>query len=549
MPTHDIIVIGASAGGVEALKKLVASLPSDLPAAIFIVVHVSAQHKSFLPDILNRCGSLPVAHAKDGELIEHGRIYVAPPDHHLLVKPSYIRLVQGPKENRCRPAVDPLFRTAAKAYKSRVVGVVLSGTLDDGTAGLIDVKKLGGVAVVQDPDDALFSGMPKSAIQHVDVDYILPLVSIAPILVHLAYEPIATQGALNMSNDGELEMEPDIVELDGAGLRSKELPGKSANLSCPDCGGNLFQLQERNFLQFRCRVGHSFSAASLQAAQAQVQEEALWAAIRSLEERAELMSKMATDARSSNRIKSAKLFEAQAIEAQQRSDFIRQALFMGQLPATATETANNQEPNNGTQQELTADKVVVLAAGDGGISALSQILVALPVNFPAAIIVVQQLDTQSNSSSMASALSSSMTLPLKLAQEGEPLRAGMIYFAPPNEHLLVTANRTICLSQAAFVDFARPSADLLFQSVAASFKQRAYAVVLSGTGNNGALGVQAIHKMGGKVIAQDENTSDFFDMPSAAIATGTVDFVLPVNEIAASVVNLVNNQQQKLSEI
>ncbi|GAA6619050.1 chemotaxis protein CheB [Scytonema sp. NUACC26] len=536
---HDIIVVGASAGGVEALTKLVALLPSDLPAAIFIVVHVSAQHKSFLPDILKRRSLLPVAHAKDGEPIEHGRIYVAPPDYHLLVKRGYIRLVMGPKENRCRPAVDPLFRTAAKAYKSRVVGVVLSGALDDGTAGLIDVKKLGGVAVVQNPDDALFSGMPNSAIQHVDVDRILPLVSIAPVLVHLAYEPITTQGSLNMSNESELEMEPDIVELDGVGLRSNKQIGKSANLSCPDCGGSLFQLQERNFLQFRCRVGHSFSAANLQAAQAQVQEEALWAAIRSLEERAELMLNMAANARSSNRTQSAKLFEAQAIEAQQRSDLIRQALFMGQLPAKVTETTTNPVPNKETQQELVADKVVVLVAGDGGISSLSEILVALPLNFPAAIIIVQHLDSQSNSSLIADALSYSVALPLKLAQEGEPLQPSIIYFAPPNEHLFVTPNSTFCLSQATFVNFDRPSADLLFQSVAATFKQRAYAVILSGTGNDGALGVQAIHQMGGKVITSDESTSDFFDMPSAAIATGTVDFVLPVNEIASSLLNLV----------
>ncbi|NMG18175.1 chemotaxis protein CheB [Brasilonema bromeliae] len=539
MPGHDIIVIGASAGGVEALKELVAPLPKDLRAAIFIVVHIFAQSKSFLPDILSRCGSLRATHAKDAEAIEHGHIYVAPPDYHLLVKRGYIRVVQGPKENRSRPAVDPLFRTAAKAYKSRVVGVVLSGTLDDGTAGLIDIKKLGGVAVVQNPDDALFSGMPNNAIEHVDVDYILPVVSIAPLLVHLACEPIPDQGALNMSNEDELEMEPDIVEVDGAGLRNKGLPGISAGLGCPDCGGVLFQLQERNLLQFRCRVGHAFSAASLQAAQAQVQEEALWAAIRSLEERAELMSNMATDARSKNRTKSANLFEAQAQEAQQRSDFIRQALFMGQLPVGATGTAINQVPNKGTEQELTADKVVVLAAGDGGISALSQILVALPVNFPAAIIVVQHLDTQSDPSLMAIALTDSITLPLKLAQEGERLRAGTIYFAPPNEHLFVTPNGTVCLSQAVLVDFVRPSADLLLESVAASFKHRAIAVVLSGTGNDGALGVQAIHQMGGKVITSDDSTSEFFDMPDAAIATGTVDFVLPVNEIASSLLNLV----------
>lgn len=540
MPGHDIIVVGASAGGVEALTQLVQGLPKALPAAIFIVIHFPAQGKSILPDILSRCGPLPAVHAKDSEAIMHGRIYVAPPDHHLLVKRGYIRLVQGPKENGARPAVDPLFRTAARAYGPQVVGVVLSGTLDDGTAGLIDVKRQGGVAVVQNPDDALFCGMPRSAIQHVDVDYILPLSKIAPLLVHLAHESVVEKGAKIMSND-EIEMEPDIVELDGAALRSRGKPGTASGFMCPDCGGSLFQMHERNLLQYRCRVGHAWSGENLLVGQSQAQEEALWAAIRSLEERAELMRQMATSARQRNHTMSAERFEVQAQEAQQRSDLIRQALFQNQLPATAEPGPTNQVSNQG-QTLSAAFNVVVLVASAGGLSALSQILRALPLNFPAAIIVVQHLDIQSEPSLITDALSRPTTLPLKHAQEG-PLRPGMVYIAPPNEHLLVTPKGTLCLSQAVLVDFARPSADLLFQSVAASFKDRAIAVVLTGTGNDGSLGVQGIHKMGGKVIAQDENTSEFFDMPSAAIATGTVDFVLPLNEIASALMNLVMTEK------
>lgn len=537
MPGHDIIVIGASAGGVEALTQLVAGLPPDLPAAIFIVIHFPAQGRSILPDILSREGPLRATHAKDGEVIEHGRIYVAPPDYHLLVKQGYIRLVQGPKENGVRPAVDPLFRTAAKAYSSRVVGVVLSGMLDDGTAGLIDVKKLGGVAVVQNPDDALFSGMPKSAIEHVDVDYIMPLSSIAPVLVRLVHA-IAEEGVLIVSSESDLGMEPDIVELDGAGLRKLGHPGTTSGFTCPDCGGNLFQQHERNLLQYRCRVGHAFSSATLLAQQSSSQEEALWAAIRSLEERAELLRQMANNARQRNHTRSAERFEAQAQEALQRSDLIREALFQGQLPASVINAGTNQGTNEG-QPLSTAFNVVVLAAEAGGLKALSQILPALPLDFPAAIIVVQHLDTQSNHGWITDALSRSTTNPLLQAEEGEPLRPGLIYVAPPNSHTFVTPNGTFCLSQAALVDFARPSADLLLQSVAASFKERAIAVILSGTGSDGAIGVQAIHKMGGKVLAQAENTSEFFDMPRAAIATGVVDFVLPLNEIASTLVNLV----------
>ena len=553
MPGHDIIVVGASAGGVEALSQLVAGLPKDLPAAVFVVIHISAQSKSVLPHILSRRGKLLATHPTDGEAIAPGRIYVAPPDYHLLVKRGYIRLAQGPKENSCRPAVDPLFRTAAKAYGRRVVGVILSGTLDDGTAGLIDVKRCGGVAVVQNPDEAAFRGMPSSAIEHVEVDHILPLSSIAPLLVRLAREPVVEEGAKTMHSDNEMEMEPDVVELDGAALRSRGKPGPPSQFTCPDCGGTLFELNERNLLQFRCRTGHAFSAATLMAQQSEVQEEALWAAIRSLEERGELMHQMATKAYASNRTLSAKRYDSLALEAQQRADSIRKALFQGQLPVTVKADEIAQEAGNtelGVGNTESTDysphpnhhspfKVVVLAASVGGLKALSQILPAFPLNFPAAIIVVQHLDTESDAKVMTDAVYHPTTLPLKLAQEGELLQPGMVYIAPPEKHLLVNSNGMLCLSEALFVDFIRPSADLLFQSVAATFKERTIAVILSGTGNDGVMGVQAIHKMGGKVIAQDESTCDFFEMPNAAIQTGKVDFVLPASAIASTLFNLV----------
>lgn len=187
---NDIVVIGASAGGLEGLVQLVDGLPADLPAAIFVVVHLSAKYPSWLPHILQKCGNLPAVHAVDGAPIEFGRIYVAPPDRHLLVKPEYMRVILGPKENRFRPAIDPLFRTAAVAYGKRVVGIVLSGALNDGTAGLFEIKEQGGVAIVQEPLEALFPSMPQSAIQHVAVDHILPVADIARVLVDLAYEPV-----------------------------------------------------------------------------------------------------------------------------------------------------------------------------------------------------------------------------------------------------------------------------------------------------------------------------------------------------------------------
>ena len=200
MPGHDIIVVGASAGGVEALVALASRLLRNVPMAVFVVLHLPAQSQNLLPGILRRSGPLQAIAAVDGMAIEHECIYAAPPDYHLLIEPGHVRVVRGPKENRLRPAIDPLFRSAARAYGPRVVGVVLTGTLDDGTAGLLAVKRRGGIAVVQDPDEALYSGMPRSALGHVAVDYILPLSAIGPLLVDLAGEPATEEGAYRRAN-------------------------------------------------------------------------------------------------------------------------------------------------------------------------------------------------------------------------------------------------------------------------------------------------------------------------------------------------------------
>src|SRR6266581_2575786 len=188
MPGHDIIVIGASAGGVHALVTLVGSFPQKLSAAIFVVLHIPAESPSLLPDILRRAGSLEAVQAVDCMNIEHRFIYIAPPDHHLLIERGHVRVVSGPKEKRLRPAVDPLFRSAAQVYGPRVVGIILTGALDDGTAGLLAVKRRGGIAVVQDPEDALYPSMPRNAIEYVAVDYIVPLSQMASLLKRLVDE-------------------------------------------------------------------------------------------------------------------------------------------------------------------------------------------------------------------------------------------------------------------------------------------------------------------------------------------------------------------------
>src|SRR5215211_1730254 len=210
----DIIVVGASAGGIEALRVLAGGLPADLPASLFVVLHTSPESPAMLADILDRSGSLPALSPKDGDRIRPGTIYVAPPDRHLLIEPNLMRVTRGPKENRFRPAVDPLFRSAAQTYGPRVAGIILTGGLDDGTSGLWAVKRLGGVAVVQDPEEAFMPSMPQSALDQVEVDYTLPLAGMAPLLSRLARTSVAEQGGYEVPE--ELDIEVKIAMEDNA---------------------------------------------------------------------------------------------------------------------------------------------------------------------------------------------------------------------------------------------------------------------------------------------------------------------------------------------
>ncbi|MBC8122801.1 MAG: chemotaxis protein CheB [Gemmatimonadaceae bacterium] len=336
MPCRDIIVIGASAGGVEALSQLIGSLPADLPAALFVVLHVPTHGKSAMPKILNRSGPLLASHPKDGEAIVHGHVYVAPPDYHLLVKHDHIALVRGPRENSHRPAIDPLFRSAARAYGRRVVGVVLSGLLDDGTAGLLTIKEHGGTALVQDPDDALFTGMPRSAIENVKVDSVLSLSGLASELVRLAYEPVE-----EIDSVSDLKFETDIVQVD-LSLPNSKRPGTLSGFGCPDCGGTLWEINDGQMLRFRCRTGHAYSVDSLLAEQSDALEEALWTALRALEENAALARRLAERARARNYTRTAERFDLQVREAEQRVEAVRRLLLEGTL--TRTPPTRNEPP-------------------------------------------------------------------------------------------------------------------------------------------------------------------------------------------------------------
>ena len=323
MPTRDIIVIGASAGGVETLASLVQDLPANLAAAIFVVVHFPAYATSVLPEILSRAGQLPALHPEDDTEIQNGCIYVAPPGYHLILQPSRIRLSSGARENGHRPAIDPLFRTAAKTYRQQVIGVILSGLLDDGSAGLKVVKQCGGLAIVQDPQDAMFNGMVKSAIAHVAVDYILPVAEIAAQLV-LRSQDIVERGVLPMTD--ELE-EAKVVREDKAALERGEHSGAPSMLTCPDCGGVLWELGNGDLLRYHCHVGHVYSAESLVAEQSDAVEAALWSAMRALEEKAALARRMAEQAREQGRSLSEVRFLEQANQTSEQAKIIRHLIY------------------------------------------------------------------------------------------------------------------------------------------------------------------------------------------------------------------------------
>jgi two-component system chemotaxis response regulator CheB len=317
-----MIVIGASRGGLEALTQLMAHLPAELPASIFVVVHIPAEFPSYLSQLLDRAGALAAKEAEDGDTIEHRRVYVAPPDHHLLVQQGRVRLVRGPRENRARPAIDPLFRSAAVAYTSRVVGVVLSGMLDDGTAGLLAVKRCGGVAMVQHPDNALSPDMPRSALRHVEVDYCLPVVELGARLVRLAQQ----EATLSPPVPTDLRLEVEVMERMTDHANLEEVLGTLTPLICPECRGPLWLLQNDKLRRYRCRVGHGFTARTLLAEQERELEQALWAAVHTMEERTTILLNLAHDERAAGFDRSARTYEERAAESQIQAQAIRQFL-------------------------------------------------------------------------------------------------------------------------------------------------------------------------------------------------------------------------------
>jgi two-component system chemotaxis response regulator CheB len=313
------VVLGASAGGIEALRQLVAVLPEDFPAAVCVVLHISARGPSVLPQILGRAGALPAVQAVDGMPAEGGRIHVAPPDCHMVIEEGRLRLDNGPRINGHRPAIDTLFKSAATAYGPGAAGVVLSGVLDDGTAGLMAIKRAGGVTLVQDPDEALYDMMPRSAIEIVTPDCIAGAPELGRYLARLASTPPVDPPRIGVA------VREHLVEVD-RGSSEDPQPGGLSGFTCPDCNGAIWISEEDGIVRLACRTGHAYSLETFAASQTDRVEVALWTALRTLEERAALYRRMAARHREHGNTRTAERLALQAESAVQHAFVVRELI-------------------------------------------------------------------------------------------------------------------------------------------------------------------------------------------------------------------------------
>jgi two-component system chemotaxis response regulator CheB len=306
--TRDVVVIGASSGGLEALRSLLAALPPDIPAAFFIVIHMGSRSK--LAQVLGRYSPLPVELAESGTKFRHGRIYVASPERHLLLHEDHMLLRRGPRENHSRPAIDSLFRTAAVSLGGRVIGILLSGTLTDGTAGLNAIKRCGGVTIVQDPADSISPEMPEHALRHVDIDYVASAAEIGVLLNVLTREVAGPNPEIPL----QLRLEAAIAAQELADIKIDDLPGTPSRFTCPECHGALWEIHDGSLLRFRCHVGHAYTADEALNGRDDEIDRLLGTLLRSHQERAALTRRMSDHERSEGRGKLADQLARRAIE-------------------------------------------------------------------------------------------------------------------------------------------------------------------------------------------------------------------------------------------
>lgn len=323
MPNRDTIVIAASAGGLEALRHIAANLPSDLAASLFIVLHIDAS-TSVLPKLLTHADGMPAIHPTDAQQIENSFIYIAPPDQHMTIHDGSIRVERTAKENGFRPAADPLFRSAAQSRGPRVIGVVLTGALDDGAAGLASVKQCGGIAIVQDPEDAAYRSMPDSALETTPVDYVLPLAHIPAMLLEEVGREL-TEAEASRTCGQPLKEDEKVAEDLAMIEQRKDTDVALSGLSCPSCGGALWEIYEGH-TRFKCRTGHAYSPESLLREHGNGLETALWSAVRALDERASISRRMASRARDVGHHAQADKYEERADEANKNSAALRRII-------------------------------------------------------------------------------------------------------------------------------------------------------------------------------------------------------------------------------
>ena len=324
MLTQRLVVIGTSAGGMQPLMDLVAELPADFPASICIVMHIPAYAPSSLPAILGRAGTLPASHPVSGEAVLPGHIYCAPPDHHLLIEDGHFLVTKGPKENRARPAVDTLFRSAAYSEGPNVIGVVLSGLLDDGTSGLWTIKHFGGTTVVQDPQDAEYDSMPRSAATQVQIDHTVLSRDLAALLIRLSAEPVQARGEVETDQEHKRRVATEIsIASSGHALRKGVMAfGKVTPQTCPECGGILIEIREGGFTRYRCHTGHAYTGDTLLVSVTEGIEDKLWRTMRALEEASMLLENTGRDYERAGNLRLARQYAQAATRMEDRTRLI-----------------------------------------------------------------------------------------------------------------------------------------------------------------------------------------------------------------------------------
>ena len=345
MASANVVVVGASVGGVEALGRLVETLPEGFAAPVLMIQHVGS-YPSILPGLLQTRSRLPVAHGVDGERIADGHVYVAPPDQHMTLDGRTLRLTRGPKEHHSRPAIDPLFVSAALAFGPGAIGVVLTGKLDDGTAGLQAIKQRGGVAIVQDPREAEAPSMPLSALQHVEVDRCVPLEALAGVLTEFVNAPVRKEGRAVAALVREREPGEEAVVHEHELFLSKGDPmdhlqaiGKPSPFVCPDCRGGLWEVSGTNPVRYRCHTGHGYTARSLLHALSEATDSALWGAVRALQEETILLREMAGSLRGMGQEAAAVRLEREAALVDKRMDTLRSVVESVPSPALEDDAA------------------------------------------------------------------------------------------------------------------------------------------------------------------------------------------------------------------